>query len=81
MIQFFTPAGIPFAPALKAALTHGGMLLILSVIHANHLADVRGCGVRVWQRTLINQGDLPAARAQFEGGSETKAAATENEQS
>ena len=81
MVQLLTPPRIPFAPALDAELAHGRVLFIGRVIHAHDLADVRGGGVRVRERTLINQSDLPAACAEFEGGGDAKAAATENEES
>ncbi len=81
MVELLLPMSVPLMPAPDAEFTHGCMLFILSVIHANYFADIGGGSIGMRQRTLVDQSDLPAALAEFQGGREAEAAAAENDKS
>ena len=56
-----------------------GVEIVLAVVRPDHLADVRGRGVRVWQRARIDQGNRMPSTSELQGRARSKHACPDDD--
>jgi len=79
VIESFGPGGVPALPPFEGDFGQLVVKDVRAVVHADHLADVRGRGVLVGHGPAVEQRDGVSAQTQFERARSSEHAGTDDD--